>query len=104
MATFGAASTTDDVLDGVDLTGRRVLVTGASAGLGVEAARALAAHGAHVIGAVRDLDKPAPRPPASATGPRMAAASTWSNSISIASPACAPAPTRSSPTPSRSTS
>ena len=57
MATFGAASTTDEVLDGVDLTGKRVLVTGVSAGLGVEAARGLAAHGARVIGAVRDLDK-----------------------------------------------
>ncbi|MDB5456912.1 MAG: shikimate dehydrogenase [Caulobacter sp.] len=54
---FGATSTTDDVLDGVDLAGKRVLVTGASAGLGVETARALAAHGARVIGAARDLDK-----------------------------------------------
>jgi NAD(P)-dependent dehydrogenase (short-subunit alcohol dehydrogenase family) len=54
---FGATSTTDDVLDGVDLTGRRVLITGASAGLGVETARALAAHGAVVVGAARDLDK-----------------------------------------------
>lgn len=55
--TFGATSTTDDVLDGVDLTGQRVLVTGVSAGLGVETARALAAHGAQVVGAARDLDK-----------------------------------------------
>jgi NAD(P)-dependent dehydrogenase (short-subunit alcohol dehydrogenase family) len=54
---FGATSTTDEVLEGVDLSGKRVLVTGASAGLGVETARALAAHGAEVIGAVRDLDK-----------------------------------------------
>jgi NAD(P)-dependent dehydrogenase (short-subunit alcohol dehydrogenase family) len=54
---FGATSTTDDVLQGIDLSGKRVLVTGVSAGLGVESARALAAHGAEVIGAVRDLSK-----------------------------------------------
>ena len=47
---FGAASTTDEVLDGVKLNGKRVLVTGVSAGLGVETARALAAHGAEVVG------------------------------------------------------
>jgi hypothetical protein len=42
---FGATSTTDDVLAGVDLHGKRILVTGVSAGLGVETARALAAQG-----------------------------------------------------------
>jgi NAD(P)-dependent dehydrogenase (short-subunit alcohol dehydrogenase family) len=55
--TFGYTSTTDDVLDGVDLAGKRILVTGVSAGLGVETARALAAHGAQVVGAARDLTK-----------------------------------------------
>lgn len=54
---FEATSTTDDVLAGIDLRGRRVLVTGVSAGLGAETARALAAHGAQVVGAVRDLAK-----------------------------------------------
>jgi NAD(P)-dependent dehydrogenase (short-subunit alcohol dehydrogenase family) len=54
---FGATSTTDDVLAGVDLTGMRILVTGVSAGIGVETARALAARGANVVGAARDLDK-----------------------------------------------
>jgi NAD(P)-dependent dehydrogenase (short-subunit alcohol dehydrogenase family) len=54
---FGATSTTDEVLEGVDLSGKRVLVTGVSAGLGVETARALAAHGAEVVGAARDLSK-----------------------------------------------
>jgi NAD(P)-dependent dehydrogenase (short-subunit alcohol dehydrogenase family) len=54
---FGATSTTDDVLLGVDLHDKRILVTGVSAGLGVETARALAAHGASVIGAARDLEK-----------------------------------------------
>jgi NAD(P)-dependent dehydrogenase (short-subunit alcohol dehydrogenase family) len=54
---LGATSTTDDVLSGVDLHGKRILVTGVSAGLGVETARALAAHGASVIGAARDLEK-----------------------------------------------
>jgi NAD(P)-dependent dehydrogenase (short-subunit alcohol dehydrogenase family) len=52
-----ATSTADDVLAGIDLNGKRVLVTGVSAGLGVEKARALAAHGAQVVGAVRDLAK-----------------------------------------------
>ena len=56
-AAFGATSTTDEVLAGVNLSGKRVLVTGVSAGLGVETARALAAHGAHVVGAARDLAK-----------------------------------------------
>jgi NAD(P)-dependent dehydrogenase (short-subunit alcohol dehydrogenase family) len=55
--TFGATSTTDEVLEGVNLRGKRVLVTGVSAGLGVETARALAAHGAEVVGAARDLTK-----------------------------------------------
>jgi NAD(P)-dependent dehydrogenase (short-subunit alcohol dehydrogenase family) len=54
---FGATSTTDEVLRGINLSGKRVLVTGVSAGLGVETARALAAHGAEVIGAARDLSK-----------------------------------------------
>jgi NAD(P)-dependent dehydrogenase (short-subunit alcohol dehydrogenase family) len=55
--TFDATSTTDEVLSGVDLSGKRVLVTGVSAGLGVETARTLAAHGAQVVGAARDLTK-----------------------------------------------
>src|ERR1700730_13005694 len=55
--TFGATSTTDDVLSGVNLKGKRILVTGVSAGIGVETARSLAAHGAQVVGAARDLTK-----------------------------------------------
>ncbi len=54
---LGATSTTDEVLEGVDLRGKRILVTGVSAGLGVETARTLAAHGAEVVGAARDLNK-----------------------------------------------
>ena len=54
---FGATSTTEDVLSGVNLKGKRILVTGVSAGLGVETARSLAAHGAHVVGAARDVTK-----------------------------------------------
>jgi len=54
---FGATSSADDVLAGIDLSGKRVLVTGVSAGLGVETARVLAARGASVVGAARDLAK-----------------------------------------------
>jgi NAD(P)-dependent dehydrogenase (short-subunit alcohol dehydrogenase family) len=54
---FGATSTTDDVLSGVNLTSKRILITGVSAGLGVETARSLAAHGAQVVCAARDLNK-----------------------------------------------
>jgi NAD(P)-dependent dehydrogenase (short-subunit alcohol dehydrogenase family) len=54
---FGAKSTSEDVLAGIELKGKRILVTGVSAGLGVETARALVAHGASVVGAARDLEK-----------------------------------------------
>src|SRR5712692_8763823 len=53
--TFGEASTTDEVLSGVNLKGKRVLVTGVSSGLGVETARSLAAHGAQLVGTACDL-------------------------------------------------
>ena len=52
-----AETTTADVLQGVDLTGRTALVTGASAGLGVETVRALQSVGCDVVGAVRDVPK-----------------------------------------------
>jgi len=54
---FGATSATNEVLAGVDLHGKRILVTGVSAGIGVETARSLVAHGATVVGAARDLVK-----------------------------------------------
>src|ERR1700683_1685471 len=54
---FGATSTTDEVLQGIDLAAKRVLVTGVSAGLGGETARTLAAHGAEVVGTARNLSK-----------------------------------------------
>jgi NAD(P)-dependent dehydrogenase (short-subunit alcohol dehydrogenase family) len=56
MSSFGHDSTTDEVLDGVDLTDVNVVVTGTSVGLGLETARAVAAHGATVVGIVRDVE------------------------------------------------
>ncbi|MEV7158376.1 SDR family NAD(P)-dependent oxidoreductase [Streptomyces misionensis] len=52
---FGFSSTAAEVSEGIDLTGRRAVVTGASSGLGAETARALAATGAAVTLAVRDV-------------------------------------------------
>jgi NAD(P)-dependent dehydrogenase (short-subunit alcohol dehydrogenase family) len=54
---FGAKSSTNEVLEGVALNGKRYLVTGVSSGIGVETARALVAHGAEVIGTARDVAK-----------------------------------------------
>jgi NAD(P)-dependent dehydrogenase (short-subunit alcohol dehydrogenase family) len=51
---FGAHSTAAEVIAGVDLTGRRALVTGGASGIGLETARALAGAGAEVTLAVRD--------------------------------------------------
>jgi len=51
---FGATTTADEVVAGVDLTGRRAVVTGAASGIGVETARSLARAGAEVTLAVRD--------------------------------------------------
>ena len=50
---FGARSTADEVLAGLDLSGRTYLVTGCASGIGHETMRALAARGAHVIGTAR---------------------------------------------------
>jgi NAD(P)-dependent dehydrogenase (short-subunit alcohol dehydrogenase family) len=54
---FGAKSTADEVLAGVDLKGKRFLITGVSSGIGLETARSLVAHGASVVGAARNLAK-----------------------------------------------
>lgn len=52
---FGPRSTAYEVAEGADLTGKRVIVTGAASGIGVETARALARTGAEVTLAVRNL-------------------------------------------------
>ncbi|MET8529440.1 SDR family NAD(P)-dependent oxidoreductase [Micromonospora sp. NPDC005172] len=57
---FTARTTAAEILDGVDLTGRRMIVTGGASGIGVETVRALANAGAEITVAVRD--------PARATG------------------------------------
>lgn len=53
LTPFGATSTAAEVVAGIDLTGRTVIVTGGSSGIGVETARALAGAGADVVLAIR---------------------------------------------------
>ncbi|HEV3212861.1 MAG TPA: SDR family NAD(P)-dependent oxidoreductase [Acidimicrobiales bacterium] len=57
MTTFDRDTTTDEVLDEVDLSGRRFVVTGAASGLGFESARALASHGAVVTVLARSPER-----------------------------------------------
>ena len=57
MSNFGATSTADEVLEGIDLSGKLAFITGGASGLGQETARAMAAKGAHVVIAARDQAK-----------------------------------------------
>lgn len=57
MSKFGASTTTDEVLEGMDLSGKLVFITGGNSGLGLETGRAMAAKGAHVVLAGRDQAK-----------------------------------------------
>jgi len=59
MSRFGRDTTTDQVLEGLDLTGRRFVITGAASGLGRESARALASHGASVTLLARSSERAA---------------------------------------------
>lgn len=54
---FNAASTTDDVIKGIDLTGKTAIVTGGYAGIGLETVKALALAGANVIVPTRNIEK-----------------------------------------------
>jgi len=54
---FGADTTADEVLEGIDLSGRVALITGGTSGLGAETARALASRGAQVVLTARDVPK-----------------------------------------------
>ncbi|MEY4847177.1 MAG: hypothetical protein RLZZ36_290, partial [Pseudomonadota bacterium] len=57
LSAFDGDSTALEVTEGVDLSGKTVLVTGATSGLGLETMRVLALRGAHVIGTGRTLEK-----------------------------------------------
>jgi NAD(P)-dependent dehydrogenase (short-subunit alcohol dehydrogenase family) len=75
---FGFHSTAREVISGIDLTGRRAIITGGAAGIGVETARALAGAGASVVLAVR-------RPAAAAPVAEGLRQSTGNAAISVAS-------------------
>lgn len=57
LSSFGKESTSEEVTQGLDLTGRNVLITGVNSGLGQETMRVLAMRGAHVLGTARSMDK-----------------------------------------------
>ncbi len=57
VSPFGFATTADEVAEGIDLAGKTVLITGCNSGLGYESMKTIAAHGAHVIGTARTMEK-----------------------------------------------
>ena len=88
---FGFASTAAEVVDGIDLSGKRAIVTGGSSGIGVETARALAGAGAEVTLAVRDTDA-GERTAADITATTGAPPSTSAASTSPTRPPSPPSP------------
>ncbi|MGE8554470.1 MAG: SDR family NAD(P)-dependent oxidoreductase [Chryseobacterium jejuense] len=54
---FNAFSTAQEVIQGIDLTGKNVIITGGYAGIGLETTKALTSAGAHVIIPARDIEK-----------------------------------------------
>ncbi|MEM6954504.1 MAG: SDR family NAD(P)-dependent oxidoreductase [Myxococcota bacterium] len=54
---FGFESTAEEVTEGLDLSGKRYVVTGCNSGLGFETVRVLALRGAHVVGTARTIEK-----------------------------------------------
>jgi NAD(P)-dependent dehydrogenase (short-subunit alcohol dehydrogenase family) len=74
---FGFKSTASEVVEGINLSGKRIIVTGAASGIGIETARALASTGAEITLAVRDTN----------AGGRVAAdisAETGNNNVNVA--------------------
>jgi WW domain-containing oxidoreductase len=54
---FNRKSTAEQVTEGLDLTGKTIVITGINSGLGLESMRVLCLRGAHVIGLARTLEK-----------------------------------------------
>jgi NAD(P)-dependent dehydrogenase (short-subunit alcohol dehydrogenase family) len=56
-SSFGADATAEQVTEGIDLTGKTIVVTGCNSGIGLETMRVLALRGAHVVGTARTLER-----------------------------------------------